>query len=92
MDQESKERLKKNIALVCLGAAFIVVTGFAIIKLGVLQHMSAERLEDRYAQEIATYTSEHDEDGDGIDDQTDILQNALAYIQTQSAQSEGLFC
>ena len=54
MDQESKERLKKNIALVCLGAAFIVVTGFAIIKLGVLQHMSAERLEDRYAQEIAS--------------------------------------
>lgn len=54
MDQESKERLKKNIALVCLGAAFIVVTGYAIIKLGVLQHTSAERLEDRYAQEIAS--------------------------------------
>lgn len=32
------------------------------------------------APSIATYTSAVDKDGDGVDDQSDILQNARAYI------------
>lgn len=32
---------------------------------------------------IKTYTSSHDQDGDGIDDQTDILSSAKAYIKTK---------
>ncbi len=31
---------------------------------------------------ITTYVSSHDEDGDGIDDQTDIVRGAYAYIET----------
>ena len=34
---------------------------------------------------IAPYTSSVDKDGDGIDDQSDILQNARAYIATKPA-------
>ncbi len=44
---------------------------------------SPERKADHYRGEIAQYISEKDQDGDGIDDQTDILQNAVAYIQTK---------
>lgn len=33
--------------------------------------------------QIETYRSQHDEDGDGIDDQTDILQSTWAYLDTQ---------
>lgn len=45
--------------------------------------------EDRSARQsapsIAPYTSSVDKDGDGIDDQNDILQNARAYIATKPA-------
>ena len=45
--------------------------------------------EDRPAQQsapsIAPYTSSVDKDGDGVDDQSDILQNAHAYIATKPA-------
>ena len=45
--------------------------------------------EDRPAQQsapsIAPYTSSVDKDGDGVDDQSDILQNARAYIATKPA-------
>ena len=34
---------------------------------------------------IAPYTSSVDKDGDGIDDQSDILQNARAYIATKAS-------
>lgn len=33
-----------------------------------------------YRKDVQTITSSYDQDGDGIDDQTDILQNALAYV------------
>lgn len=32
---------------------------------------------------IETYVSQHDEDGDGVDDQTDILTSAKAYVATR---------
>lgn len=45
--------------------------------------------EDRPARQpapsIAPYTSSVDKDGDGVDDQSDILQNARAYIATKPA-------
>lgn len=45
--------------------------------------------EDRSARQpapsIATYTSAIDKDSDGVDDQSDILQNARAYIATKPA-------
>ena len=45
-------------------------------------HTRSGRLPDRYLFPVPQLTSEHDEDGDGVDDQTDLLQGALAYIST----------
>lgn len=43
----------------------------------------ASRLNDRYPEEIETFISTKDKDGDGIDDQTDILEGVMAYIKTE---------
>ncbi len=42
--------------------------------------ISSDLLSDSYPQ---GFVSSHDQDGDGIDDQTEILQNARAYIATR---------
>ena len=44
---------------------------------------SDRRLPDRYSGKIPAYVSELDQDGDGIDDQTDILQSAWEYLATR---------
>lgn len=67
-------------ALICL----LFLSALAIVFLFVpYQHPSTTRPEDRYEGEIASITSSEDADGDGVDDQTDILQSALAYVNTQ---------
>lgn len=47
------------------------------------QHTSAKRLPGRYEITIEQMHSSVDKDGDGMDDQTDILQGALDYIATE---------
>jgi len=47
------------------------------------QNTSAKRLKDKYASTIEQFHSSIDKDQDGIDDQTDILEGALAYISTK---------
>ena len=47
------------------------------------QHTSAKRPADKYAGNIRQIKSSHDADGDGIDDQTDILESALRYTATR---------
>ncbi len=64
--------------LVLLGAA--VVTGLILSRF--FKHTSAARPSDRYAGEIAQLYSSVDRDGDGLDDQSDILEGALAYVAT----------
>lgn len=44
---------------------------------------SPERLTDQYSGQVETYRSATDKDGDGMDDQTDILEGAVAYINTR---------
>ena len=65
------------IGAVCVVAAVCA----ALIGTGQLCITSAARPQDRYGDDIPAYASASDCDGDGIDDQTDILQNALAYVQ-----------
>lgn len=65
------------IGAVCVVAAVCAV----LIGTGQLCITSAARPQDRYGDDIPAYASASDCDGDGIDDQTDILQNALAYVQ-----------
>jgi uncharacterized protein YijF (DUF1287 family) len=47
------------------------------------QNTSSKRLEDKSTTRIETFHSSTDRDQDGIDDQTDMLQGALAYIETK---------
>lgn len=72
---------KKKIAILTA-----VLVGMVVLAGGIFasryQHTSDERLPDRYGTEFARLQSSEDKDGDGIDDQTDILQGALAYVST----------
>lgn len=47
------------------------------------QHTSAERPENAYGPAVRQIQSSVDKDQDGIDDQTDILQEALKYVSTK---------
>lgn len=72
---------KKKIAILTA-----VLVGMVVLAGGIFasryQRTTDERLPDRYGTEIARLQSSKDKDGDGIDDQTDILQGALAYVST----------
>ena len=60
-------------AAVCTGAVYFYFNS----------PTSSKRLPDRYLFPVPQLISNHDEDGDGVDDQTDLLQGALAYIETE---------
>ncbi len=63
-----------------LAAVLLVALGTAVY---FLRPTSARRKADAYKGEITQYIAATDADGDGKDDQTDILESALAYIATQ---------
>ena len=74
--------MKNIIKKVVVGVVVVVVVGvgalYAVLPNTVFQH-TAYTDEDFH---IKTYKSRLDKDGDGIDDQTDILNNAKSYIAT----------
>ena len=72
---------KKIIVIVLFLLAAAVCTGAVYFYFN--SPTSSKRLPDRYLFPVPQLTSTHDEDGDGIDDQTDLLQGALAYIGTE---------
>ena len=72
---------KKIIAILTAVLVCVVVLAGGIFA-SRYQRTSDERLPDRYGTEIAQLQSSEDKDGDGIDDQTDILQGALVYVST----------
>lgn len=72
---------KAIIIIVILMAAATVICGIAFFLLP--GHTSCSRLPDRYQVHVPQLESTHDEDGDGIDDQTDLLQGTLAYIESK---------
>ena len=47
------------------------------------QRTSSERPPNKYTGDIIQLHSQTDADGDGLDDQVDILQSALAYVSTR---------
>lgn len=70
-------KLKRIIFVLFLGILAIFI--YILYILNIIPHR-------KYTNEdfgIATYTSTMDKDGDGIDDQTDILQNVRTYIATE---------
>lgn len=69
---------KFRIILTALALAIIALVVYLLYILNIITHR-------KYSNEdfgIATYISAQDKDGDGVDDQTDILQNVRAYIAT----------
>lgn len=70
---------KLRIILTALALVIIAMTVYLLYILNIIPHR-------KYSNEdfgIDTYISALDKDGDGIDDQTDILQNVRAYIATK---------
>ena len=65
-----KRRVAVRFIVVALAAA---IASAALIGTGVLHITSSAREAGCYREEVPIYTSPHDRDGDGIDDQADIL-------------------
>ena len=63
-----------------ISALIICTGGYAAWR---YQRTSPERLPDKYEGNISQLHSQTDADGDGLDDQADILQSALAYVSTR---------
>ena len=68
---------KIKIPLIICIAVIICIGGYVLFH---YQHTSSERLPDKYNAVIEQVHSTVDQDGDGVDDQIDILQGALDYI------------
>ena len=68
---------------VSLAAGAILLCGVLLVLLMRYQHTSTVRPQDQYVGQIPDFYSTVDADGDGVDDQTDVLDNALAYVETR---------
>ena len=72
--------MKRN-SVIC--AAGVLVAGIlSILVLSCYQHTSAVRPQDKFSAQIPQFHSSMDADDDGVDDQIDILNGALAYVNT----------
>ena len=76
-------RNKTKILLGIAALFFCAIVGVGVFLLTRYQATSAERLPNLYAATIEAGHSTSDRDGDGIDDQADLLQNALSYVETK---------
>ena len=77
-----KRTVKKKIIIIFVICAAVILGMFLYIIFR-YQNTSPERLPGKYSQVIPQVHSMTDKDGDGIDDQADILQSALDYIATK---------
>lgn len=71
--------MKKTVRYILIFLAAALVTAAALFRF-FCRKTSDARKPDLYAGEIQRYVSDHDEDADGVDDQTDILNSALEYL------------
>lgn len=69
----------RAILILVIGIVVLFFVGVFIYLSGILQHTSTKRLEDKSTKEYPVVISDQDQDGDGIDDQTDLLQGAFNY-------------
>ena len=77
-----KQKRSKIIAAGILLAAIVLVI-FSIMSRFSYKGTSIKRPRNAYKKKIEQFKSATDKDGDGIDDQSDILNSALEYIQTK---------
>jgi uncharacterized protein YijF (DUF1287 family) len=66
-----------GVICICIISGILIYTAFHY------QNTSTRRLPDKYDMEITPVQSMTDEDQDGIDDQTDILDGAFKYIASK---------
>ena len=77
------ETKKANILFKIMLAVFIVALVAIIIAVLYLLNIIPHKEYTNSDFRITTYTSKVDKDGDGVDDQTDILNNVKEYIKTK---------
>lgn len=86
MDRRKADKMKKcgrKILFALFVLAVLGLIGIMIYETRMFQITSSKRLQDLYGKQIETYVSNSDADGDGIDDQSDILESAIKYIETK---------
>lgn len=71
--------MKKRIIIICTVLLLIVIAIIALYKFNIIPHKEYSNSEFN----IEPYISNVDKDNDGIDDQTDILNNVKKYIETK---------
>ena len=81
--QQRRAVIKKRKALIGFLGILICAACAGVYALMRYQHTSPQRLANACSQDISSLSSTHDADGDGIDDQHDILESALTYINTR---------
>lgn len=80
---EGKAKKGKQWVRILFPVCFCIAGFVCVYLLLRYQNTSAKRPADLYGYAIEQLHSAVDKDGDGRDDQTDILQGALAYIETR---------
>ena len=76
-----KRRTRRTIATILI-VVVCVIAAVAFAVLSCYQHTSSRRPDNQYSGAIEQFHSSVDKDGDGIDDQVDVLEGALAYVGT----------
>ena len=76
------EKKKKRMLCSSLIVGAVLLCGVLLFLLMRYQHTSTVRPQDQYVVQVPDFYSTLDADGDGVDDQTDVLNNAQAYVDT----------
>lgn len=74
---------RKTLILVIIVSIMLAACSFLLFYLLRYQNTSASRMQNKYEGDIITIRSTVDFDADGVDDQTDILDNAIEYVGTR---------
>ena len=76
------EKKKKRMLCSSLIVGAVLLCGVLLFLLMRYQHTSTVRPQDQYVVQVPDFYSTVDAVGDGVDDQTDVLNNAQAYVDT----------
>ncbi len=71
--------MKKKVIIIIVTLVIILATSYLLYVLNIIPHQKYTNADFN----IPTYISKIDKDNDGIDDQTDILNNAKNYLKTK---------
>lgn len=74
--------MRKNVFLIVIAVLLIFIFSGIYVALYTLNYITHDMYDNEYFG-IETYKSSVDKDGDGVDDQTDILNSVREYIKTE---------